>query len=84
MRLHRRGSWIDTRRELGQIAWAVLLIDLTAVGLGALASRPLGRGAFFLGIALAALTTVAFVLLLAGNLFVEWAVNWWLTRKRRR
>lgn len=80
---HRRGNWTDTRRELGQLAWAVLLIDLIAIGLGALAARPMGPFAFKVGLGLAGFVTVCFVVLIAGNLVVESLVNWWLTRRKR-
>lgn len=81
MRLHRRGSWIETRRELGQLTWAVLLIDVIAVGLGALASRAMGTFALKVGVGLAAFVTTTFVLLAAGNLGVEAIAHRWTTRK---
>jgi hypothetical protein len=79
----RRGSWIDTRRELAQLAWAVTLIDLVAVGIGALASRPMGPAAFKLGLLLAGFVTLCFALLVAGNLAVERLHHWWTTRRPR-
>ena len=81
MRAHRRGSWIDTRRELGQIAWAVMLIDAIAIGLGALASRAMGREVFFLGFVLAGFVTVVFAVIVVGNLVIEHLANRWITRK---
>ena len=81
MRSHRRGSWIETRRELGQVAWAVMLIDLIAIGLGALASRPMGPMALKFGLVLAGVVTVSFTLMIAANLAIEAGANWWLTRR---
>ena len=43
-----------TRRDLKQIASAVILIDAMAIGLGALAARFLGSGGYWIGLALAA------------------------------
>ena len=83
-RLHRRGSWIDTRRELGQLAWAVLLIDAIAIGLGALAARPMGSFAFKVGVALAVFVTVAFGFVVVGNLAIESMANWWINRRNRQ
>ena len=84
MRADRRGNWIDTRRELGQIVWAVLLIDLIAIGLGALASRTMGSDVLVLGFVLAGIATVVFVVIVAGNLVIEYLANWWITRAHRR
>lgn len=83
MRQYRRGSWIDTRRELAQLVWAVLLIDAIALGLGALAARPMGAVAYKVGAGLAVFVTVAFTLIIAGNLVVESLANWWITRRGR-
>jgi hypothetical protein len=80
MRIHRRGTWIDTRRELAQMAWAVLLIDAIAIGLGALASRPMGSFAFKVGVGLAVFVTVCFAFVIGGNLIVEAFVHRWLER----
>lgn len=84
MRLHRRGGWAETRRELAQLMWAVGLIDLAAIGLGALASRPMGSFAIKVGIGLAVFVTVVFGLFAAASLGVEWIANWWVTRRRAR
>ena len=84
MRTDRRGSWIDTRRELGQIVWAVLVIDLIAIGLGALASRTMGSDVLVLGFVLAGIATLVFVVIVVGNLVIEHLANWWITRADRR
>jgi hypothetical protein len=82
MRLDRRGTWTETARELRQIAWAVLLIDLIAIGVGALASRSMGESAFLIGIGLALFVTLCFGLIVAGNLAAESLANWWLGRRK--
>lgn len=80
MRSHRRGTWIDTRRELAQLAWAVFLIDLVAIGLGALFSRSVGTFAIRLGVGVAIFVTFCFGLIVAGNLAVEQVAHWWQSR----
>jgi hypothetical protein len=82
-RLDRRGSWVDTRRELARIAWAVLLIDVIAIGLGALADRAMGGDVFFLGLVLAGVVTLVFTLIIVGNLAIEYAMHRWMTRRAR-
>jgi hypothetical protein len=57
-----------------------MLIDLLAVGLGALASRPMGPFAFRLGLGLAVLVTICFVLLIVGTLAVEGLYDRWVRR----
>ena len=84
MRLHRRGSWTETRRELAQLIWAIALIDVISIGLGALASRAMGAFALKVGVGLAAFATVAFVALVLGNLGAEFLAHRWLDRDRRR
>ena len=84
MRDDRRGSWAETRCELGQMAWAVLLIDVMAVGLGALYSRHTGAFALKVGIVVAGFVTLCFVVLIAGSLGVESVVHWWLVRRAPR
>ena len=81
MRMHRRGSWADTRRELAQLSWAVLLIDAIAIGLGALASRPMGSFALKVGFGLAIFVTVCFAVVILGSLGVESIAGWWYSRK---
>lgn len=81
MRVHRRGSWADTRRELAQLAWAVLLIDAIAIGLGALAARPMGSFALKVAFGLAIFVTVCFAGIVLGNLGVESIASWWYSRK---
>jgi hypothetical protein len=76
-----RGSSIETRRELAQLTWAVLLIDAIAIGLGGLASRPMGPFAWKVGVGLAVFVTLCFAVLIAGNLVVESFANWWITRR---
>ena len=83
MRAHRRGSWSDTRQELGQLAWAILLIDLIAIGLGALASRPMGPFALKIGIGLAVFITVCFAVIIGGNLAIEAIADRWMSRDTR-
>jgi hypothetical protein len=61
-----------------------MLIDLIAIGLGALASRAMGPEVFFLGFVLAGLATVAFVVIVIGNLVIEHVANWWITRNDHR
>ena len=82
MRAHRRGSWIDTRRELAQLVWAVLLIDLIAIGLGALFSRSVGTFAIRIGVGVAIFVTACFALIVAGNLAVELVAHWWQSREK--
>ena len=74
-------AWVETRRELGQLLWALLLIDAIAIGLGALAARPLGAFAYKVGLGLAAFVTVCFLVLILGNLAVAAIFEW---RRRRR
>lgn len=71
-----------TRRDLGQLAWAVLLIDLIALGLGALAARSVGGGAYWIGVGLAAFVTVAFLLVVALNLGAVGLARLWTRRHR--
>lgn len=75
-------AWVETRRELGQLLWALLLIDAIAIGLGALAARPMGAFAYKVGLGLAAFVTVCFLVLILGNLAVAAVFEW--RRKRRR
>lgn len=82
MPLPRDPSWVETWRELRQLAWAIFLIDLIALGLGALAARPMGAFAQKVGIGLAIFVTLCFAILIGGNLIVATVVWWW--RKRRR
>ncbi len=84
MRLHLRGSWAETRHELGQFLWAVALIDVIAIGLGVLAARPMGSFAIKVGVGLAIFATVVFALFVGASLGVEWMANWWVTRHHRR
>ena len=79
---HRDPSWAETWRELGQLAWAIFVIDLVAVGLGALAARPMGEVARAVGVGLAVFITMCFLVLIGGNLLIASAVWWW--RKQRR
>ena len=81
MRLHRRGSWEDTRRELALIAWVVFLIDLIAIGIATLANKAMGGGVFFWGPVLAIYVTTVFSLIIALNLLVEFIAHLWLSRK---
>lgn len=82
-RLHRRGSWADTRRELLQITWAVFLFDAIALGLGVIAACHVGTIAIKVGTLLVILVTASFALLVGGNLAVEAMVNRWITRRGR-
>lgn len=74
-------GWVETWRELGQFAWALFLIDLIAIGLGALAARPMGAFAHKVGVGLAVFVTTCFVVLVSGNLLIASLVWWW--RRRR-
>ena len=60
------------------------MIDLIAIGLGGLASRPMGPFAWKIGIGLAVYVTVCFAVLIAGNLAAESFANWWITRRDTR
>jgi hypothetical protein len=71
-----------TRRDLAQLAWAVLVIDTIAFGLGALAARYVGGGAYWIGVALAAFVTIAFGLVVAMNLAAVWLARVWIRRNR--
>ncbi|MEX2179580.1 MAG: hypothetical protein WD801_12770 [Gemmatimonadaceae bacterium] len=73
-------SWQQTWRELRLLAWAILLIDLIAIGLGFLAARPMGSSAPKVGVGLAVFVTVCFTVLIGGNLLAAWLMWWW--RKR--
>lgn len=84
MRLDRRGSWIDTKRELKLIGWAVLLIDLIAIGLAMIANKAMGGGVFFWGPVLAIYVTTIFALLVMANLAIEYTVHRWHNRQARR
>lgn len=83
MREPRDPGWAQTWRELGQLAWALLLIDLIAIGLGALAARPMGSLAHKVGFGLAIFVTLCFTFLIAGNLLVAWLAWWWRRRRTR-
>jgi hypothetical protein len=83
MRVHRRWGWSDTRQELGQLVWAILLIDLIAVGLGALASRSMGPFALKVGIGLAVFITVCFAVIIGGNLAIEAIAHRWMSRNSK-
>ena len=76
--------WTETWRELRQLAWALLLIDAIAIGLGALAARPMGAFAYKLGVGLAIFVTVCFLLLLGANLLIAAVIDWWRSMRRRR
>lgn len=67
---------LATWRELREAGWAVLLLDSIALGLGLLADQYVD-GARWLGVVLAGWVTVAFVVLIAGNLLVVWLVRRW-------
>jgi len=81
MRIHRRGGWEETKRELKGLAWAVLLIDAIAISLGLLATRASGENYVMLGILMAAVTTIVFALLVGGNLLVEAIAARWIDRR---
>ena len=83
VRLDRRGSWIDTKRELALIAWAVLLIDVIAVGLATLANKAMGGGVFFWGPVLVVYVTTVFVLIIGMNLLFEYCHHRWVSRRGR-
>jgi hypothetical protein len=57
-------------QDLKELAWAVLLLDMILLGVGALLATYLGRLGMLLGIAFAAVTTAAMALAAAGNLLV--------------
>lgn len=76
-------AWVETWRELGQLGWAILLIDLIAVGLGFLAARPMGPFARKAGLGLAAFVTVCFAVLIGANLLIA-TIAWWWRRRRDR
>lgn len=82
MRAPRDPSWIETWRELGQIGWAILLIDVIALALGFLAARPMGSFAQKVGLGLAAFVTVCFLFLIGGNLLIAGVAWWWHKRRR--
>lgn len=73
-----------TRRDLAQIAWAVLLLDLVAIGLGLLAAPYIGTGALWIGVTLAVWVTVAFALIVGLNLAVVWIASLWRRRRAER
>ena len=75
---------LTTRRELAQIAWAVLLLDLIAVGLGFLAAPYMGAEARWVGVGLAAWVTLVFVVLVSLNLLVVWVAGAWRRRRAKR
>ena len=75
-------SWLETRRELGLLAWAVLLIDLIALGLGALAARSMGAFAYKVGLGIAIFVTICFIVLVGGNLVVAILARLWRRRLR--
>jgi hypothetical protein len=83
MRLDRRGSWIDTKRELALIAWAVFLIDLVAIGVATLANKAMDGGVFFWGPVLAIYVTTVFAIIVAVNLAIEYAIHLWHSREAR-
>ena len=84
MLLDRRGSWLDTKRELALIAWAVFLIDLIAIGVATLANKAMGGGVFFWGPLLAIYLTTVFAIIVAVNLAIEYAIHLWHGREARR
>lgn len=71
-----------TWRELRQVAGMLLLIDLIAIGLGALAARPMGAFARLVGVGLAAFVTLCFAVLVGTNLLAAWFTWWWQKRRR--
>lgn len=75
-------GWAQTWRELREFAWALLLIDLIALGLGALAARPMGAFAYKVGVGLAAFVTLCFMFLIGSNLLIAWVIWWWRGRHR--
>jgi hypothetical protein len=77
-------AWTETWRELGQLAWAILLLDLVAIGLGALAARAMGDFARKVGVGLAVFLTVCFLVLIGSNLVIASLFWWWRTRRRAR
>ena len=72
---------VTTRRELAQIAWAVMLLDLIAVGLGFLAAPYMGAGARWIGVGIAAWVTLVFAVLVSLNLLVAWVVSYFNKRR---
>jgi hypothetical protein len=75
-------GWQQTWRELRELAWAIFLIDLIAIGLGFLAARPMGSFAQKVGVGVAVFVTVCFAVLIGGNLLVAWFL-WWRQKRRR-
>jgi hypothetical protein len=72
------------RRELGEYAYGVLLIDAIAVILGGgLGSRHLGREMWLVGLGLAAYVTICFAVLIAGDLTFQWGIRWGSNRRGR-
>lgn len=73
---------METRRELLRLAWAVALLDLFAVAIGALAAPYVGREALWFGVGLAAFVTLVFALLAGGNLAIVWLADRLAARRR--
>lgn len=70
------------RREIGQLLWAVLVLDLIIVGLGVLTRGYFGSAALGVTLGLAAFVTGSVLLILALNLLGAALVD--LVRSIRR
>lgn len=74
--------WQATRADLGQLLWAVLLLELFAAGLVVLGREWLGwRDAIMIGAGVGLFVLVVFGCLVAGSVAVSLGAEW-LRRKR--
>jgi hypothetical protein len=75
----------STRRDLGEQAIGVLMMDVIVGVLGGLGSRHFRPGMWVAGLGLAAYVTVCFAVVIVGNLAIESLAGWafgWLAHRR--
>ena len=79
-----RGSSDATWRELREFSIAILSIDVIAIGLGGLLTRPMGREMWMVGAVVAGYVTLSFAVLIGGDLAIGAMHQRWVTRRERR